>query len=72
MFCLYFRKGPVLNLADAKKSDTSAFARFFHAALDSGIYIAPSQFEAGFLCTAHDSGTLEKCAASFSSILRAL
>jgi len=72
MFCLYFRKGPVLNLADAKKSDTSAFARFFHGALDSGIYIAPSQFEAGFLCTAHDSGTLEKCAASFSSILRSL
>jgi glutamate-1-semialdehyde 2,1-aminomutase len=53
MFCLYFCEGPVLNLADAKKSDTAAFSRYFHAALNSGIYFAPSQYEAGFLSIAH-------------------
>lgn len=60
MFCLYFTEGPVCNLADAKKSDTSAFARYFHAALERGIYFAPSQYEAGFLSTAHSPEILEK------------
>jgi glutamate-1-semialdehyde 2,1-aminomutase len=53
MFCLYFTEGPVRNLADARKSNTTAFARHFHSALHKGLYVAPSQFEAGFLCTAH-------------------
>jgi glutamate-1-semialdehyde 2,1-aminomutase len=53
MFCLYFCEGPVRNLADAKKSDTAAFSRYFHAALQNGIYFAPSQFEAGFISMAH-------------------
>ncbi len=57
MFCLYFTEGPVRNLADAKKSDTAAFAAHFHSALSKGIYFAPSQFEAGFISTAH--GTKE-------------
>lgn len=69
MFCLYFREGPVLNLADAKKSDTAAFARFFHAALNSGIYFAPSQFEAGFLSTAHSMETLGKTEALLGRLL---
>jgi glutamate-1-semialdehyde 2,1-aminomutase len=60
MFCLYFTDGPVLNLTDTKKSDTSAFARYFHAALEHGIYFAPSQYEAGFLSTAHSPEILEK------------
>jgi glutamate-1-semialdehyde 2,1-aminomutase len=60
MFCLYFTEGPVLNLADAKKSDTAAFARYFHPALSNGIYFAPSQFEAGFLSTAHTPEDLER------------
>jgi len=58
MFCLYFTEGPVRNLADAKKSDTAAFATHFHNALKNGIYFAPSQFEAGFLSTAHDHSIL--------------
>ena len=61
MFCLYFMEGPVRNLADAKRSDTAAFARYFHTALNSGIYFAPSQFEAGFLSTAHTPETLKIC-----------
>jgi glutamate-1-semialdehyde 2,1-aminomutase len=60
MFCLYFTGRPVRNLADAKMSDTAAFARYFHAALENGIYFAPSQYEAGFLSTAHSPEILEK------------
>jgi len=69
MFCLYFTEGPVLNLADARKSDTAAFARFFHDALREGIYLAPSQFEAGFLSTAHTTGDLETVAAKMACLL---
>ena len=59
MFCLYFTGRPVRNLADAKVSDIAAFSRFFHAALENGIYFAPSQYEAGFLSTAHSPEILE-------------
>ena len=69
MFCLYFTEGPVRNLEDAKKSDTAAFASYFHAALQEGIYYAPSQFEAGFLSTAHTSESLEKSSNIVSKIL---
>jgi len=60
MFCLYFTGRPVRNLADAKMSDTAAFAHYFHASLENGIYFAPSQYEAGFLSTAHSPEILEK------------
>lgn len=60
MFCLFFTEQPVWNLADAMKSDLKAFARYFHFCLESGIYFAPSQFEAGFLCTAHTDQDLER------------
>lgn len=70
MFCLYFTEGPVRNLADAKRSDTAAFARFFHGALREGIYLAPSQFEAGFLCTAHTPGDLEAVASKMAALLK--
>ena len=53
MFCLYFTQEPVWNLTDAKKSDTEMFARFFWQLLENGVYIAPSQYEAGFLSLAH-------------------
>jgi len=69
MFCLYFCGGPVLSLTDAKRSDTAAFARYFHAALQEGIYFAPSQFEAGFLSTAHTSEALERTSRIVSGIL---
>ena len=73
MFCLYFAKnehgGPIRNLEEAKKSDTAAFARYFHAALKEGLYFAPSQFEAGFLSTAHTPETLKIC---FEALLKTL
>jgi glutamate-1-semialdehyde 2,1-aminomutase len=53
MFCLFFTSGPVVDLAGARRSDLRTFARFFHACLKRGVYFAPSQFETGFLSTAH-------------------
>ena len=53
MFCAYFTDQPVHNLADALRSDRAKFSRYFHALLAEGIFLAPSQFEAGFLSTAH-------------------
>jgi len=53
MFCLYFAPGPILDLASARRSNLKTFARFFHACLRRGAYFAPSQFETGFLSTAH-------------------
>ena len=70
MFCLYFTEGPVRNLADAKQSDTAAFARYFHAALENGIYFAPSQYEAGFLSTAHSPEVLERVAKALPRLLQ--
>lgn len=59
MFCLFFTEKPVHNLEDAKTSDTAAFRRFFHEALQRGAYFAPSPFEAGFLSLAHSQKDLE-------------
>jgi glutamate-1-semialdehyde 2,1-aminomutase len=60
MFCLFFAPGPVVDLAGARRSDLRMFARFFHACLKRGIYFAPSQFETGFLSTAHTAEDLEE------------
>ncbi|MBD1212036.1 MAG: glutamate-1-semialdehyde 2,1-aminomutase, partial [Dolichospermum circinale Clear-D4] len=48
MFGLFFTSGPVHNYEDAKKADTAKFGRFHRGMLEHGIYLAPSQFEAGF------------------------
>jgi glutamate-1-semialdehyde 2,1-aminomutase len=53
MFTWFFTEGPVADWTSASKCDTKAFARFFHAMLDRGVYLPPSQFEAAFLSTAH-------------------
>src|SRR5271163_560656 len=53
MFCLFFTEHPVRNLDDAKTTDLEHFARFFHAMMAGGIYLAPSQFETGFISAAH-------------------
>lgn len=59
MFGFFFNAGPVRNLDEATKSDTAAYGRFFHAMLDRGIYLAPSQYEAGFVSTAHTMRDIE-------------
>jgi glutamate-1-semialdehyde 2,1-aminomutase len=71
MFCLFFTAQPVRNLDDAKTADTKAFARFFHALLDKGIYLAPSQFETGFISTAHTPEDIAETARAVSDALRA-
>ena len=69
MFCLYFRGGPIRNLADAKMSDTGSFAWFFHGALNQGIYLAPSQFEAGFLSTIHTHEVIDRTSKAVARII---
>ncbi len=53
MFTFFFTPHPVTDWASAKKCDTARFAKFFHFLLERGVYIAPSQFEAGFVSATH-------------------
>lgn len=62
MFCLFFAAGPIVDLAGAQRSDLKTFARFFHACLERGAYFAPSQFETGFISTAHTPEDIERTA----------
>ena len=59
MFSTFFTETPVRDWGTAKTSDTERFGRFFSAMLEAGVYLAPSQFEAGFVSTAHDKTTNE-------------
>jgi glutamate-1-semialdehyde 2,1-aminomutase len=70
MFCGYFTGQPVYNLADAMKSDRERFKRFFHGMLEAGVYLAPSQFEAGFISTAHTAALIDKTIAAARQVLR--
>jgi glutamate-1-semialdehyde 2,1-aminomutase len=72
MFCGYFTEQPVQNLADAMKSDRARFAKFFHGMLAEGIYFAPSQFEAGFLSTAHSSADVERTVSAAARVMKTL
>jgi glutamate-1-semialdehyde 2,1-aminomutase len=51
----FFTDYPVTDYASAKKSDTARYAKFFHGMLQNGVYVAPSQFEAMLLSTAHST-----------------
>ncbi len=59
MFCTYFTQGPVTNWSTASGSDTERFGRFFQAMLEEGVYLAPSQFEAGFTSIAHSDDVID-------------
>ncbi|GAC1542480.1 MAG: glutamate-1-semialdehyde 2,1-aminomutase [Vulcanimicrobiaceae bacterium] len=76
MVGFFFTAEPVIDLASAKTADTAFYGRFFHAMLDRGIYLAPSQFEAGFLSTAHDAATIDAIVqaadASLAAVLAAV
>jgi glutamate-1-semialdehyde 2,1-aminomutase len=65
IFTLFFTQGPVRNLVDAKRSDTKAYAKYFHHALDAGFYMPPAQFEVAFISAAHT----EACIDRFCSII---
>jgi glutamate-1-semialdehyde 2,1-aminomutase len=72
MFCLFFAPGPILDLASARRSDLKTFARFFHGCLMRGISFAPSQFETGFISTAHAPQDLERTTAVIRELLASL
>lgn len=59
MFTVFFQSGPVTDYASAKQSDRAAYGRFFHAMLDHGVYLPPSQFEAAFTSAVHGDRELE-------------
>lgn len=72
MFCAYFTNEPVHNLADAMKSDRERFKKYFHGMLNEGIYLAPSQFEAGFISTAHTSADIDKTVRTAAKVMKTL
>src|SRR5262252_3454877 len=72
MFCLFFAIGPIVDLASAQRSDLKMFARFFHACLNHGVYFAPSQFETGFISTAHTPEDIERTGEMVRKALAAL
>ena len=72
MFCGYFTGQPVHNLTGALRSDRNRFAKFFHGLLAEGIYLAPSQFEAGFISTAHTPEDIDKTVRAAAKVMRTL
>jgi len=72
MFCLFFTDQPIYNVDDVKAhADFEAFRKFFWASLDGGVYFAPSQYEAGFISTAHTEEDMETTAAVAAKALLA-
>lgn len=73
MWTVFFTDQPVQDYGSAKKSDITKFARFFHAMLDRGVYLPPSQFEAAFVSLAHGQAeiarTSEAARAAFDSLV---
>jgi glutamate-1-semialdehyde 2,1-aminomutase len=59
-------------LADAMKSDRDRFKKYFHGMLNEGIYLAPSQFEAGFISTAHTLADIDRTVKVAAKVLRRL
>jgi glutamate-1-semialdehyde 2,1-aminomutase len=72
MFCGYFTSEPVHNLADAMKSDRERFKKFFHGLLNEGVYLAPSQFEAGFISTAHTQADIDQTVRAAAKVMKTL
>ena len=66
MFTIFFNPGPVADFEAAGRSDTGAFAKFFHRLLDQKIYFPPSQFEAAFLSAAQGESVLDQAAEAIS------
>ncbi len=64
MFTIFFTDEPVTDWTSASRSDRAAFGRFFHAMLDEGVYLPPSQFEAAFVSTAHSDELVEQTIAA--------
>jgi len=65
------RTEPVRSFADAKDQSPAAYAAFFHAMLDGGVYLPPSPYEAWFLSAAHDEAALSRVADALPAAARA-
>ncbi|MFE1745481.1 glutamate-1-semialdehyde 2,1-aminomutase [Coleofasciculus sp. H7-2] len=72
MFGLFFTQGPVHNYEDAKKSDSNKFGRFHRGMLERGVYLAPSQFEAGFTSLAHTDEDIDRTLAAAREVMSGL
>ncbi|HTG82272.1 MAG TPA: glutamate-1-semialdehyde 2,1-aminomutase, partial [Geobacteraceae bacterium] len=72
MICTFFTKGEVHDWDSAAACDTKAFARYFLAMLEEGIYLAPSQFETAFVSAAHTDADLDRTIAAARSAFKAL
>ena len=73
MWGLFFAAEPVTDYASAKRlADTARYARFFHAMLDRGVYLAPSQFEAAFVSLAHGDAIVARTLAAAEDAFRAI
>jgi len=72
MFCTYFQEKEVFNFADVEPGTPAIFGKFFRSMLESGINLAPSQYEAGFMSIAHSSDDLDKTIEAAGKAFRAL
>lgn len=72
MFCLFATEREVVDLESAKTSDATVFAKLFHSCLEQGVYLAPSQFETGFISTAHTPDQIEQTARVMEAALAEL
>jgi glutamate-1-semialdehyde 2,1-aminomutase len=72
MFGLFFTAGPVHNFEDAKLADLGKFSRFHRGMLEQGIYLAPSQFEAGFTSLAHTEADIDKTIEAARTVMSGL
>ena len=69
MFTGFFNHGPVASLAQVEQCDVPGHARFFHGMLENGVYLAPSQFEAGFISLAHTEEDIDRTIAAAEAAL---
>ena len=72
MWGFFFADRPIADYEAAKTADTTRYAQLFHGLLLEGVYLAPSQFEAAFVSTAHDAAILDRAEASIGSVFRKL
>ena len=72
MFTGFFNPGPVTSLAQVEQSDAAIYGRYFHALLERGVYIAPSQFEAGFVSIAHTASDIDHTIAAAGEAISTL
>jgi glutamate-1-semialdehyde 2,1-aminomutase len=72
MMCMFFTEEPVLDFKSAVSSDTELYGKYFHEMLKRGIYLAPAQFEAMFISTAHSKEDLDKTIAAHKISLEAI